>query len=81
MGWSLDVLDVWLLRPLDASVGQLLVLDWLVSTLVMMVHALPVPSESTGVLQASHLLVRQISDNLKELSTVTVFTEDALTKH
>ena len=81
VGWSLDILDVWLLWPLDASVGQFLVLDWLVDALTVMVHALPVPSESAGVLQAGHLLVSQISDDLQELTTVSVLAEDALTNH
>ena len=72
---SLFVLDVRLLRPVDAAVGQL----WgenLVATIAHLVRAAPVPVHSADELEASDLLISKVSDNLQHFSTISIETED-----
>ena len=76
MGWSLDVLNV-LVIPFDASVGKFFMRD-VVFTMAELSGALPVPVESTHILQSGHLLIGQIGDDLQHTSTVAVEAEDIL---
>ena len=75
MRGSLFVLDVGLLRPVDATVGELLVKDGLAAS-VGAARASPVPVHSSDELQAGDLLVSQVGDDLEHFTTIAVETED-----
>ena len=75
MGRSLDVLDVGAVIWFNATVGQLLVRDF-VSSLKSGALASPVPIKATNVLQTSHLLVSQVGDDLEHVATVSINTEN-----
>ena len=72
---SLLVLDVLLLVPLDASIGELGGVD-LVAPVVHSAGASPVPVHPAHKLKASDLLIGQVCDDFKHLSTVAIETED-----
>ena len=63
MGRSFDVLDVGAVIWFNATVGQLLVRDF-VSSLESGALASPVPIKATDVLQACHLLISEIGNDL-----------------
>ena len=75
MRGSLFVLDVRLLRPVDAAVGELVGMN-LVATIAHLVGAAPVPVHSADELEASDLLISKVSDNLQHFSTIAIETED-----
>merc|ERR1740117_1719008 len=71
MWGSLGVFDVGLLFPFDAFVG-----DGLSAvTLRNLARAVPVPVQSTDVLQSGHLFVSQIGNDLQHATTISVHTE------
>jgi hypothetical protein len=72
---SLLVLDVGLLLPVDASVRKFLVFDG-VHTVFGSSGSSPVPVHSSHELKSCDLLVSQVGDDLKHLTTVTVKAED-----
>ena len=77
MRGSLDVLDVGLLRGGNTAIGELLVAD-AVFTIHALAGSLPVPVHAAGELQAGHLLVGQVRDDLEHVTTVAIDAEDVL---
>ena len=74
MGRALDVLDVGLLLLLDATVGHLLLADGVLAV-EGSASASPVPVETTNVLEASHLFVGEVGQDLDHVATVAVHSE------
>jgi beta-xylosidase len=71
---SLDVLDVGFWLDIDTAVDELLVGDG-VTAILHLARALPVPVEASDVLEARHLFIRQVSDDLDHVATIAVNTE------
>ena len=71
---SLDVLDVLFLLCRYTAVGQLGIVD-LVLTVKAGTCASPVPIEATNVLETSHLFVGQVREDLDHVTTVTINSE------
>ena len=74
MRGALDVLDVWLLLALDATVGQLLLVDRVLAV-VSSASAFPVPVEAANVLETSHLLIGQVGQDLDHVAAIAVVAE------
>ena len=72
---SLFVLNVALLRPLNATISELLGED-IVTAEIASSAAAPVPVHSADELETSDLLISEVSDNLQHFSTVAIETED-----
>ena len=77
MGWPLDVLDVLVLLELDAAVRQLGIVD-LILAVEHRARASPVPVEASHVLEACHLLIRQVCDDLEHVAAVAVEAKDVV---
>ena len=75
MRGSLFVLDVGLLRPVDATVGKFLVKNVLAAS-TSAARASPVPVHSSDELEAGNFLISQVGDNLEHFTTITIETED-----
>ena len=75
MWWSLDVLDILLLWQFNSKVRQLLLRDGLL-TEASLSGSLPVPGETSNVLESGHLLVSQVGEDLEHVATVSVAAED-----
>lgn len=75
MRGSLFVLNVRLLRPVDATVGKFLVKDVLAAS-SSTARASPVPVHSSDKLKTSNLLISQVSYDLEHFTTITIKTED-----
>jgi hypothetical protein len=76
---SLDVLDVGLGLHIDTAVNKFLVGDS-IATILHLARSLPVPVEATNVLEARHLFISQVSDDLDHVATIAVNTEDLVTE-
>lgn len=74
---SLDILDILVLLECDTTVGHLGSCD-LVLAVEHGAGTSPVPVEASDVLQASHLFVGQVGDDLEHVATVAIDTEDIL---
>ncbi len=72
---SLFVLNVLLLRPLNATVSELRCED-IVTAKVSSAAAAPVPVHSANELETSDLFICEICDNLQHFSTIAIKTED-----
>ena len=75
MRGSLLILNVVFIVKLDSTVSQLGIVD-LVAAMTQSARASPVPVHSADELQACHLLISEVSDNLQHFSTVAIETED-----
>ena len=74
MRGSLLILNVVLIVELDSAVYQLRIVN-LVAAMAQSARASPVPVHSADELEASDLLISQVSDNLQHFSTVAIETE------
>ena len=72
--WSLHVLNVWLLFHFDTVVRQLLIRD-LISAITEFTGSLPMPGESSHMLESSHLLIGQVSDDFEHLTAIAIDSE------
>ena len=77
MWWSLDILDVLLLWQFDSKVRQLLLRDGLL-TEASLSGSLPVPGETSDILESGHLLISQVSEDLEHVATVSITAEDII---
>ena len=75
MRGSLFVLNEGLLRPVDATVGKLLV-ENVLAACVSTARASPVPVHPADKFQTRDLFICQVSDNLQHFSSVAVETEN-----
>lgn len=76
MGWSLDILNVFIL-PFDTSICEFFMCD-VVFAMAELSSSLPVPVQSAHILQSCHLLIGQIGDDLQHTSTIAIETKDIL---
>ena len=74
---SLHVLDVRLRLDLNSAVSKLLIAD-AVLVITATAGASPVPVHAAGELQARHLLIRQVGDDLEHVAAVAVDAEDVV---
>ena len=72
MRGPLDILDVGLLRGSNATVGELGVGDAVLAVSIHVAAAPPVPIHTACELEAGHLLIGEVGDDLDHVATITV---------